>query len=137
MIGLSFLKAGVFIQTEFIRDDTKNIVIDTSTNLMWQDDANVTSITKNWQDAIDYCENLTLGGHSDWHLPSKNELQSITDSSKYNPPISSVFQHTNSSVYWSSTTVESAPSIAWYVQFYYGGDDWGTKTSDIYVRCVR
>lgn len=27
--------------------------------------------------AIDYCENLTLAGHSDWHLPSLNQLKSL------------------------------------------------------------
>jgi len=49
----------------FSRDDTTQIVTDTTTGLQWQDDANASSLTKKWTEAIDYCEALTLGGHDD------------------------------------------------------------------------
>ncbi|MCI5178254.1 MAG: DUF1566 domain-containing protein [Candidatus Electrothrix sp. AW3_4] len=41
----------------------------------WQrcDDGN----TYLWQEAKDYCENLVLGGYSDWRLPTKDELKSL------------------------------------------------------------
>jgi len=122
---------------DFIRDNANNIVTDIFTNLQWQDDAAVTSTIKNWQDAIDYCETLSLGGHSDWHLPSKNELQSIIDSSMHNPAISSVFQNRSSYYYWSSTTVASTSIYSWGVFIENGAGSWGDKTYDGYVRCVR
>ena len=131
MIGLSFLKA------EFIRDDLKSIVIDTSTNLIWQDDANVTSVDMNWSEAITHCEDMSLGGYSDWHLPNYNELYMLADRSKINPAISDVFQNTNSSYFWSSTTFVSAPSSAWDVYFYDGLGNWLGKTNADFVRCVR
>ncbi|MCI5217793.1 MAG: DUF1566 domain-containing protein [Candidatus Electrothrix sp. LOE2] len=44
-------------------------------NRDWQrcDDGN----TYLWQEAKDYCDNLVLGGYSDWRLPTKDELKSL------------------------------------------------------------
>ncbi len=32
-----------------------------------------------WDEAVEYCENLTLGGYDDWRLPTAEELFSISD----------------------------------------------------------
>jgi hypothetical protein len=131
MIGISLLQA------DYIRDDDKEVVLDTTTNLMWQDDADVKTITKNWTDAIDYCEASAFGGFSDWRLPSFNELYLLADRSVYNPAISPVFTNVVSSSYWSSTTDASSTTYAWRVNFYYGYDNARVKTNTFYVRCVR
>jgi len=39
--------------------------------------------------------------------------------------------------YWSATTSASDSSYAWYANFYYGHDDWNSKTLELYIRCVR
>jgi hypothetical protein len=113
-----------------------NIVTDSSTGLQWQDDA--IGSTMSWTAAIDHCEGLTLGVHSDWRLPNLKELTSIMDDTKTNPSIDdTVFQNTASHFYWSSTTFAGYSSDAWYVYFgngYQGGDD---KSNSFYVRCVR
>lgn len=63
-----------------INDFTNNgngTISDKATGLMWQqnDDGN----TRDWENALSYCENLTLNEQSDWRLPNAKELQSIVD----------------------------------------------------------
>lgn len=134
MIGISFLQA------EFIRTDinaTAGVVLDTTTNLMWQDDNEAKSITQTWSNAISYCENKTLGGYDDWRLANFNELYMLADRSQYQPALSSVFQNLDNVTYWTSTTYAGDTSYAWGVYFYDGDDGWHDKTDTFYVRCVR
>jgi hypothetical protein len=60
-----------------LTDNNDGTVSDKATALMWQqsDDGN----TRDWENALSYAENLTLGDYSDWRLPSAKELQSIVD----------------------------------------------------------
>ncbi len=123
---------------KFTRDDTNEVVIDNINRLMWQDDAVAKTMSKNWQEAIEYCENLTLAGYSDWRLPNINELESIVDYDRYNPSIEQTFQNVTNQRYWSSTTPDTGTSYAWTIHFYYGHDLWNPKLSDTdHVRCVR
>ena len=48
---------------------TKGVTLDTDTKLMWQDDADTSTVQKDWQGAKDYCSKLSLGGYHDWRLP--------------------------------------------------------------------
>ncbi|MDO8455145.1 MAG: DUF1566 domain-containing protein [Sulfurimonas sp.] len=130
MIGLS-----VGLMADFVRDVNTSIVSDSTTGLQWQDDA--VGSTMAWQSAIDTCENLTLGGQSDWRLPNINELKTIIDRSRVNPAIASVFTQTSSDVYWSSTTYEGLKDGAWVVYFDGGYVDGNGKDDNDYVRCVR
>ena len=123
------------LNADFIRDNTKLVVNDTKTGLMWQDDA--VGNTMDWSTAITTCENLTLGEYSDWRLPNIRELKSITDRTRANPAISPNFTAIASGYYWSSTTNASVPSGAWVVYFGNGNDAWDNKASSNYVRCVR
>ncbi len=128
-IGLS-----ISLFADFTRDDTTKIVTDNETGLQWQDNE---STTKTWQDAINYCEDLTLGNYDDWRLPNINELTSIIDDTKISPSLSSVFKFFASNFYWSSTTSAGSSSLAWSVYFYDGGQDYHYKYGSHFVRCVR
>jgi len=133
MLGLS-----AFLFADFSRSG--GVVTDSATSLQWQDDYsdNGGSIkTTSWTTAIDYCEALSLGGHTDWRLPNKNELLSIVDYGTYNPAISPIFQNTSSNFYWSSTTNANYASDAWVVFFYTGYTGDSAKADTLYVRCVR
>ena len=138
---LSILLILSTLNAEYIRDNDKEIVTDTSTNLMWQDDSDMQSLKTHWSDAITYCEDLTLGGYTDWHLPNYNELFCLLDLNQSKPAIDPVFQNTQVALYWTSTTETLNPSCAWIISFYYGGDIYaeGAKTGHhtFAVRCVR
>ncbi len=122
---------------DFVRDNTLEVVNDTTTCLMWQDDNASKSVTKTWQEAIDHCEDMSLAGHDDWRLPNFNELYSIGDRSTYNPAIKDAFENVSSSYYWSSTTLVDYTNYAWYVAFKNGNDYDNLKNYGYYVRCVR
>ena len=121
----------------YSRDDINATVYDDQTGLTWMDDANVSSETKIWDEAIDYCENLDFAGKTDWRLPNSNELYMIADRHRYNPAIDPTFQNIYSGTYWSSTTSASVHTDAWYIHFYGGNDSQTAKNSLMHVRCVR
>ena len=52
-------------------------VTDSATGLMWQEDDSGSGL--DWDNALTYAENLTVGGYDDWRLPNVKELQSIVD----------------------------------------------------------
>ncbi|MGK5090932.1 DUF1566 domain-containing protein [Deltaproteobacteria bacterium TL4] len=134
-MGLFLFLVNVVYAASFT-DNADGTVTDNESGLIWQKADDNTA--RNWETALTYCEGLTLGGRTDWRLPSKNELQSIVDYSVYSPAINSTyFPNTKSSNYWSSTTSASYTSYAWYVYFYNGYVDGYYKTNTNYVRCVR
>jgi len=113
-----------------------DVVTDNISGLQWKDDAIGSPMT--WTAAINYCENLTFDTHSDWRLPNLKELTSLVEDSKVSPSIdTSVFEHTTSNYYWSSTTYAGTTSSAWRVYFHYGYQYHRNKSNSLYVRCVR
>ena len=138
-IMLGFIIMFTMVYADFIRNN--GIVTDYTTGLIWQDDysdsdGNIKDA--NWTDAINYCENLSLGSYTDWRLPNKKELLSILDRSRYLPAIDAKFQKSVSDRYWSSTTQVYYRGDAWVVYFDFGSETtYLQKTYSCYVRCVR
>ena len=130
-----FLLTGILYSAELSRN-SDGIVSDSSTSLEWQD--NTSSVQKTWSSAISYCEDLSLGGYDDWRLPNRNELLSILDYNKYGPAIKeNVFQNITSDKYFSSSTFALSDIKAWLVDFRVGDMISKTKSSNLYVLCVR
>lgn len=109
-------------------------VIDMHTGLVWIESEG--DIQRTWQGAISYCNELAFAGQTDWHLPTKLELESIVDYGKSSPALNQVFSCPNS-FYWSATPYMPNPSYAWSVFCRDGADHWVHKTNNYYVRCVR
>jgi hypothetical protein len=80
--------------------------------------------------AADICANLTLGGYSDWFLPSKDELNDIYINLHLQGLGSFAY-----SWYWSSTEVGSFSS--WEQHFNNGNQNSDGKDDGDYVRAVR
>jgi hypothetical protein len=128
-------------------DNVDGTVTDTSTGLIWQQSevfneaSEVRQMT--WEEALDYCETLTLAGHDDWRLPNVNELQSIVDYEKSERPSidTRFFKNAVSAAYWTATTAAPATDRAWCVFFYVGDVDVhnepASKSNSYYVRAVR
>jgi len=64
---------------KFIRDDRNEVVIDSTTNLMWQDNKDVVLSNFTWGIAAKYCQRLNFAGYKDWRLPTISELVTIND----------------------------------------------------------
>lgn len=111
-----------------------NGTITQGTGLMWQKEDDNRAMK--WEEAISYCEGLSLGGYTDWRLPNIEELQSIVDR-KWFPTIDLTYLNTKTSYYWSSTTSAYHSSNAWLVSFAYGDFGINNKSMYYYVRCVR
>jgi PAS domain S-box-containing protein len=115
--------------------------------LMWQgcpqgtsgDECGAGIITwSTWEAALAYCEELSLGGLSDWRLPDINELQSIVDYRYESLSIDpDVFPGPSNSG-WTSTTRTSYTGHALIVNFEVGNTSSIAK-ADLAgsVRCVH
>jgi len=121
------------------QDNGDGTVTDLNTGLMWQQSDNGT--VREWQEACNYCDGLTLAGHSDWRIPDRRELVSIVDYGRYYPVINPVFD-CNSYHYWSGSTYAFKPDgrgggQRWRVSFDYGYVTDYHEGYRYYVRCVR
>jgi hypothetical protein len=62
-----------------------------------------------------------LCGANDWRLPTKRELLSIVDNSRFKPAVDTrYFPNTLPASYWSSSTYPDQENLAWQVYFLYG-----------------
>lgn len=110
----------------------KHSVLGTRTGLEWQKDH---AGPMPWQNALDYASSLRLGKHSDWRLPTVEELITLIDFSKEDP--ASSFPGMPKDYFWSSSSYSGSSSYAWYVNFNSGSVGYGGKAFSYVVRCVR
>jgi hypothetical protein len=86
--------------------------------------------------ASELCQNLSLGGETDWYLPSKYELNLMFENIGQGNALGlgNIGNFANN-FYWSSTEYDFGN--AWFQNFYFGDQNFFDKNFTIYVRAVR
>lgn len=111
------------------------VVIDSASRLMWQK----TYETK-WNSAVDYCNNLTYSGYSDWRLPNFNELVTLRNYDITEEPYSD-FPDMPSGPFVTSTKnpKKSDGGIYSYLTISFGSSFYDPNSFSITysIRCVR
>lgn len=126
-------------------DNGDGTVTDNCAGLMWEKytlDVNEDGTVMEddvlpWQDALKYCDSLTLADYDDWRLPNIRELLSIVDFGRSNSAIDPVFPGLGVHFkYWSSSAGLTGATPLWNVNFV-DGDSRGIVPADYHVRAVR
>ena len=106
-------------------------VIDSSTGLMWQKKPD--GIERNWQNAKWYCEGMTLGGYSDWVLPTKESFPGFEEQKQLFP------EERRNNRFWTNSKDafgENAYTLV-FTPITYDRDQFAGILEEHHVRCVR
>jgi hypothetical protein len=125
------LKMGAAWANPRFTDNGNGTITDNNTGLVWL--KSIFCLDNGmWSDALSYANKLKSGQcgltdnsrAGDWRLPNKKELMSLIDRSVAEPALPSelITNPTfSASIFWSSTTDEHAPALAWAVNTGTGG----------------
>lgn len=119
-------------------DNGDGTITYTTTGLMWSK-ATLRDDEVTQQQAAEICSELDLAGHTDWRLPTVEELFALADRARQDPAIDTdAFPDTRSDWYWTSTETAWSSARAWIVDFYNGGAGSSRRDYDFgFVRAVR
>jgi hypothetical protein len=121
----------------FVTSDDGTTVTDNKTGLTWsQDKLGGKATYEAAEKAVAECR---LGGHDDWRIPTRVELESIIDLERHSPAIDPAFACDHDYYYWTSTPYAASSSgYVWIVYFYDGTVGSGYRRSgSAFVRAVR
>ena len=115
-----------------------DVLTDSKTGLMWQDNSAAKHTKKDWKGALAFCNELRLAGHDDWRLPNIKELIQILSTKPRDGGMKKGFNYVGASgYYWSSSADESNEEFAWMMNFKRGYEYINYKSYERHIRCVR
>jgi len=127
-------------------DNGNGTITDNLTELVWLKDANAFGF-RVWDEALALCNSLGSGKAGltdkskpgDWRLPNIREVESLVDYNKFGPslPDGNPFQNVRPSSYWTSTSVDGAPTEALFLIFGVGPSIFESKEHPFFVWPVR
>ncbi|CAK0776386.1 conserved exported hypothetical protein [Gammaproteobacteria bacterium] len=138
--------------TSHFVDHGDGTVTDVTTGLMWK--RCVESMVWNgngcsgheahftWGGALERVAAINGGsgyaGHTDWRLPSINDLGAIVERQCSEPSINvEIFPDASTSYFWTSSQVVGSSVGAWYISFASGHYGWHYRFEDHAIRLVR
>jgi hypothetical protein len=124
------VRGGTAFSGKVFTDNGNGTVTDNRTRLMWQQGEGGNAYYRDVQ--LNYCEDLTLAGYTDWRLPNFRELNSIKDYGKSTEPWidTEYFPNAHADVYATSTDVPSRSDMYLLVYF-------GSARNPCFLRCIR
>jgi hypothetical protein len=133
--------SGLPYPQSYSTSEASDLVLDLVTGLEWQRGVDTGPGESGGfvpSDAASHCDELVLGGHDDFHLPTRLELVSILDPSTSDPAIDTdAFPDTPAEAYWTSTPVAADPESAYYANLFFGYTSSNLNAYEQFVRCVR
>ncbi len=115
----------------------KDVVLDSTTKLLWQDSVDNRELSITYKEAQEYCQKLVIAEYHDFRIPTLYELQTIIDYKKYKPAIINGFNYAPSETFWSSTPYANDKEYVWSINFKKGDRNIRAKHYDRYIRCVQ
>jgi len=117
--------------------NAKDVVLDTTTSLLWQDAQDNKDLAMTFFEATDYCSKLKVKQYQDFRLPTLNELQTIIDYKNYKPAVLTGFLNAANETYWSTTPFADDSSEVWTINFKKGERSVKGKHYSRNLRCVQ
>ncbi len=140
------LQAGVPWPTPRFTDNSNGTIRDNLTGLLWLKNAHCFGFLS-WSDALDSVNQLRAGRcglqdaskAGDWRLPNVRELQSIMDNRTVAPaiPLGHPFLNVQPTLYWSSTSGQNFPRLAFFSLMSAGSTVFEHKNAELGTWAVR
>jgi len=132
LVFLSLLDAKIY------RKNNVHTVVDTTNQLMWVDNMDVIKNLKTHEEAIEFCEQSTHAGYSDWRIPDIKEFEYIVNKKNYKNYINYAFKFNVPDGYWAKKAHwRTLWFYADYMHFVSGTPYFDSRHKKKYVRCVR
>jgi hypothetical protein len=130
-----------------LTDNGDGTVTDNLTGLVWEQQTAVNEqLVYTYSNAVSYCDNLSIGGQSDWRVPTRKEYSTVLNFGRVSPALDiAYFPYYNSGTgvyYWTVSPFYPDLTKVWTVQIAFGTlekqpDPYPPGSPDLNkVRCV-